>query len=307
MGDQFVIESGQKMALMIVLIFSSLLSVFTSLLITIFYLMYASFRKNFSSQLIVAISLLDTFTWTLRIISSIYSLTHDFKTFEDTAPAFCQAFGFLFSFMNLMTFFLVLVIGLSLYCDFLYSINLGSRKKLIYSIIFLLAFAISSIDLGLHAYEKIPGDIKCWIRDYSLRLLTFYMILWIVFLLDSYFMITIIRRLKKMPVNNEVKSKLILKFSLFPIFMLITWGPSSIRRIFGINYFPFEVFIYFITPLQGFLNALAYGMINSIVKEKLIAFFLCDWEKLAATKEVIDEKSLNKSIEANSFESNVTV
>ena len=291
-------DDDKKTALMIVLIVSAFISVCMSTLIFVFYFLFSSFRKNFSSQLIIAISFLDILTWSLRIISSIYSLANDFETFENTAPIICQVFGFFFSFVNLMTFLLVLVIGISLYVDFVYSINLGSKKCLIYFLVFLIAFILATLDLCLGAYQNIPHDVKCWIRDYELRLLTFYSVLWIVFILDLFFMGAIIWKLKKMPINTEMQRKLALKFSLFPLAMFITWAPSSIRRIINDNSFGFEVFIYFITPLQGFLNGLAYGMINKHVKQKLIAFFTCDCMNLKkdCIKQLIETQSLNSEI-----------
>lgn len=294
-------DTSKGMALMITLIFSSSLSVFMSTVIFIFYLLYSSFRKSFSSQLIISISILDIITWTLRIISSAYSLAHDFETFEDSAPAACQIFGFLFSFLNLMTFFLVLTIGISLFLDFFYAINLEKKKKTIFFLVFMVAFIIAFIDILIDGYGKVNHDVKCWINDYKIRLLTFYIVIWLVFLVDFILMAAIIYRLKKVAINTEVQTKLIWKFSLFPLFMLITWGPTSIRRLLNTNYYPFELFIYFITPLQGFFNAFAYGLINRDVKAKLFAFFICRWDQLKLSssinnieEEICDE--LNQSI-----------
>lgn len=279
-------DASKQMALMITLIFSSSLSVFMSTLIFIFYVLFSSFRKSFSSQLIISISVLDIITWTLRIISSAYSLAHDFETFENSAPAACQIFGFLFSFLNLMTFFLVLTIGVSLFLDFFYAINLEKYKKTIFFLVFLVAFIIAFIDVLLDAYGKVINDVKCWINDYKVRILTFYIVLWFVFLVDCILMGAIIYRLKKVAINTEVQTKLIWKFSLFPLFMLITWGPTSIRRLLNTNYYPFELFIYFITPLQGFFNAFAYGLINKDVKAKLFAFFICRWDQLKTSNSI---------------------
>ena len=277
-GAHFL-DNNQKVILLTTFIISCALSVIMSLLIFVFYILYSSIRKNFASQLIITISLMDFFTWGLRLISSIYTLSNNFKTYEESSHFICTLSGFLFSFFNLIVFFAVLIIGFSLFLQFNYSMDISSKRKYIFAFIFIISFILSCIPLITDSYGKID-DVKCWIMDYWNRIFTFYIILWIIFIIDFVLIIKVILKLRRMKIDSNIQKKLIWKFALFPILMFISWAPSSIRRLMDTHNFGLEVFMYAAMPLQGVFNPIAYGLINSDVKEKILSFFRCDWEKL---------------------------
>lgn len=277
--SEYELNNNQKTLLLTVFIVSCSISVLMSLLIFIFYLLYSKVQKNFASQLIITIAIMDFFTWGLRIVSSSYSLTHDFETYEEIAPPICVLSGFLFSFLNLIVFFSVLVIGYCLYSDFVFSRDISPQRHKMFAFIFFSACILSIIPFFTSSYGKID-DVKCWLVDYWERIFTFYFPLWVIILIDCYFIVKVILKLRHMQIEPHIKNKLIFKFALFPLLMFISWAPSSIRRATDSPNFQLEVFMYAVMPLQGVFNPLAYGLINSEVKDKIIAFFTCDCRKL---------------------------
>lgn len=275
--------------LLSVFISSCSISVFMSLSIFIFNLIYSNIRNNLACQLILTISLMDFFTWGLRIISSAYSLSHNFETYEELSIPICILSGFLFSFLNLIVFFSVLVIGYCLYSEFVFSKDISQERHKAFVFIFFNSMTLSIIPFFTHSYGKID-EVKCWLVDYWERIFTFYFPLWAIILIEFYFIIRVIFKLWTLNLEPKIQRKLILKFSLFPILMFISWAPSSIRRASDSPNFTLEVVMYAFMPLQGFFNPLAYGLINSEVEEKVLAFLKCPCRKMKMKKE---ENSIN--------------
>ena len=268
------------------------LSVFMSLLILVFYALYSSFRKNFASQLIVTISLMDLISWGVLIISSIFSLTHDMKTYEEYSHPICVLNGFLFSFLNLVVFFSVLIIGYSLFSEFIYSYDISQKRHTMFAFIFISSFILSIIPLFNDEYGKVD-DVKCWIVNYWERIFLFYVPLWLITIIDFVLMLKVIRKLQGINVQDNMKRKLILKFALFPILMFVSWAPSSVKRVWDVDNMILEGIMYAMMPMQGVFNPLAYGLINSDVKEKILAFLLCQWKDLGKKKDDIENRMYN--------------
>lgn len=272
-----MLVSSDIAEILIFFIISCSLSVFMSFLIVILYFKYASIKKNMAAQLIITMSILDIFTWFFRIIAAVYKLSTN-ETYEETNHSLCVFFGFLWSFFNLITFFIVFTIGFGVYYGYKYKSDLEKHKKTLYFIIFILALVLSCIPFFSSSYGEID-HVKCWIDDYNLRIFTFYLPLWLVFLFNCYFIGYVILKLRLMPIDTSVQRKLILKFSLFPLLMFLAWFPSSIRRSSNSDNFALELFMYIMMPLQGVFNPIAYGLINEDVEKKMKEFFFCQCEK----------------------------
>lgn len=262
----------------IIFLVSCSLSVFMSSLISFFYFKYGTIKKSFPAQLIVSMAVLDAFTWSFRIIAAIYKLKTN-NTFEEKGSFLCSFFGFLWSFFNLITFFIVLLIAIGIYSASYHGTQISRHKKK--CLIFLISppLILSLIPFLNGTYGEID-EIKCWINEYYTRIFTFYFPLWVIIILNLIFIVLAIIKLRKLPISRSSQRKLAYKIALFPLLMLISWLPSSIRRTLDSDNLALELFMYFVMPLQGVFNPIAYGMINVKVEKKLKAFFFCRWYDL---------------------------
>jgi hypothetical protein len=248
------------------------LSVIMSSMLSILYFKYGSLKKNFPAQLIITMSLLEILIWSPRIISSIYKLqTGD--NMEVGQKEVCVIFGFTFIFFNMINFFITLVISFGIYSSVLHNIIIAKHKKICIGIIILFPLLFSLIPFITESYGQID-DIKCSITNYPERLACFFVILWIIFILNAFFIISTIIRLKKRPYNKAFH-RIVYKIALFPLFMFIAWAPSSIYRILELDNLILGVLTYLLVPLQGFFNPIAYGLINEKIEKKIKKFIGC--------------------------------
>lgn len=250
------------------------LSVFMSSFLTFLYFKYTSIKKSFPCQLIVTMAILDVITWTIRIIATIYRINVG-MTFEVKERNLCILSGFLFSFINLITFLIILVISFGIYSQSHLSINISNFKMTCTSLIIFPSFILSIIPIFTQSYGEID-HIKCWIKDRTILLITFYVPLWLVFVSTAFFILSAIFKLKRLPINFLSEKKLIYKISLFPIIMFICWTPSSIYRVLNSDFIYLEILTYMVVPLQGVLNPIAFGLINERIEKKMKAFFCCN-------------------------------
>lgn len=218
-------------------------------------------------------AMLDAFTWSFRIIAAVYKLKTN-KTFEEEGSFLCSFFGFLWSFFNLITFLIVLLIAFGIYSASYYGTQISRHKKKCIAFLIVPSLILSLIPFLNGTYGEID-EIKCWINEFYTRIFTFYLPLWIIMILNFFFIVSAIIKLRKLPINKSSQRKLAYKIALFPLLMLISWLPSSIRRTLNSDNLALEFFMYFAMPLQGVFNPIAYAMINVKVERKLKAFFLC--------------------------------
>lgn len=247
------------------------LSVFMSSFLAFLYFKYASIKNSFPSQLIVAMAILDVITWTIRIIATIFRIIAG-ATFEVKERNICVLSGFLFSFLNLITFFIILFISFGIYSQSHLSINISNFKRICSSLIIFPSLILAVVPVFTQSYGELD-HIKCWIKDRTILIITFYIPLWCVFASTVFFIVSAIFKLKRLPINSHFTSKLIYKISLFPLIMFICWTPSSIYRVLNSDTVYLEILTYVLVPLQGVLNPIAYGLINEKIEKKMKAFF----------------------------------
>lgn len=262
---------------------TSLLAMLSQFFIMIFYYIYVDLRspKNFAYRLIFLLSLSDVIVWGMRVESNLEKmLTND--TANEYSHEFCVGLGFVWNFFLLINILITFVISFCLVLEAVFTKNSQKYEKYFYIFIIIYSLFFSLIPLqNNHAYG-VDDQIKCWITDISgssYRYLGFYAHLWAVFLLNSINFFIILWKLRSLEEKHLV---LVKKLIWFPIIMFIFWLEPSCRRIFDPEdrNFSLAVAQYFSMPAQGIANAVVYGSVNNLVKEKVKAFLTGKWSNL---------------------------
>lgn len=285
--------SENQKELLYIFITTCSLSVFMSSLVTIMYFKYGAVTKNFPAQLIMAMSILDVLVWFPRIISSIYKLQTG-ENLEEGERNICIIFGFTFIFFSLITFFITLMISFGIYSSVVHKIIIANHKKTCIFIIIILPLIFSTIPFTTNSYGEID-DIKCSITNYFERVTTFFVVLWIIFFLNAFFIISTIVKLKRPPYKEESVQRIVYKIALFPLFMFVSWAPSSIYRILQSDNLFLGVLTYLLVPLQGVFNPIAYGLINEKIEKIAKKIFCCNHPQYNETLMKIDSITLDES------------
>ncbi|KRX01860.1 hypothetical protein PPERSA_00482 [Pseudocohnilembus persalinus] len=117
----------------------------------------------------------------------------------------------------------------------------------------------------------------CWIRirenqkwrSQILRLFEFYLPLWIAFIYNGISMYKVYKFVKQRTQDRK-EHNLVNKLKFYPLILIFCWSMGTIDRIFnfaGQSYFTFHIFHILLAGLQGFINAMVYGLTKKVRKE----------------------------------------
>lgn len=278
---------GEVHTILWVFLFTSLSAVISQLFIMIFYLIYVDLRDktNFCYRLIFLLSFSDIVVWGMRVESNLEKIISH-NTAYDYSHSYCVFLGVLWNFFLLFNIIITFVISFCLVLEILFLKNSQKYENVFYviTIIYSLFFSLLPL-IDSDAYGE-DDQIKCWIKDEGnskYRYLGFYGHLWLIFVLNSINIITILWKLRE---AGEMHALLVKKLIWFPIIMFIFWIEPSVRRIsdefeeYGEKTFGLALIQYISMPAQGVANAIVYGLVNHNVKMKVQAFFTFKWEEL---------------------------
>ena len=279
-------NSSAYRAATIVYMILCFIAVFSQLLVFIFYKIYINLSNNFACRLIVNIILIDIMNWTLQIFFCLFHLVTK-RTIHEFSEIFCICLAYFNNFLFIFTLVLILLITLSIYIQIIYRTDPCKYERHFYIFAFFYSTVISTIPLiiRMDAYDELDEkDFRCWIKDDILRIIAFYMHIWIVFILGLFFIIKSLLMLQQKIFQNLEKS-LIKKLSWIPILSLIFWlEPSIYNIIYRISDKKYDLdtdlIHFFLIPIQGIANSIVFGCVNEEVKKKLQALLLCDIEEL---------------------------
>lgn len=283
--------------LLIVFLCTSTLAVFSQLFILIFYLIFINLKlpKHFPFRLIVLLAISDIAIWGQRIVTNIEKLASGY-TSNEYSHELCIFEGFMDNFFTLMNILTTFAISFCLMLEVNFKINTQVYEKYFYIFIFLYSFIFSLIPIIKNAYG-VNDNIRCSITrlDKDLyRYIGFYIHLWLIFILNCICLVIILCELKNL---GQKTLKNVKKLIGLPIIMLIFWIEPSIRLIINKDYDSYTLVLlqFILMPMHGFANAIAYGLVNSLVKQKIVAFFKCDFKDFFLKKNEEDLDKINKN------------
>lgn len=114
----------------------------------------------------------------------------------------------------------------------------------------------------------------CWIKETEesrvwasiLRMIEFYIPLWIAIIFNTVILYKASRKLKKI-VSTTVEKRFAMRLRLYPMILIICWTFGTINRFYnmaGKDSAVLNILHIAFGGLQGFFNALVYGMTNTI-------------------------------------------
>ena len=287
-----------------ILLYLSIISVVSSVIICFFYLRYKKMREDFISLLIFLLAFLDILCWGNIIITSTYYLHND-QNFSKESEGFCSFLGFIWNLSELLNFGVTFLITVTLYRTFMMSKPKESLPKN-YEIkmliaLFTICLVLSMIpywvpyenNLNHLKYSPISygpvDDLKCWITNETLWIVIFYVPLWIIIIINTTVMILFIKKLF-LGMFDQFRRENLFRFVLYPLVMTVCYFISSIRRIRQLagfeDYYNLRLAMYILMPLQGLFNALVYGSSELFIRKKIKAIFCCDLNKFMENEEI---------------------
>eukprot|EP01060_Flectonema_neradi_P024775 TRINITY_DN33657_c0_g1_i1.p1 TRINITY_DN33657_c0_g1~~TRINITY_DN33657_c0_g1_i1.p1 ORF type:complete len:359 (+),score=65.65 TRINITY_DN33657_c0_g1_i1:73-1077(+) len=218
---------------------------------------YLKFGGNI--RLLICLSVAD-------IVSDVVSLVS--LAIESGETTACKAVAFLITWVDLVPIFWSASISASLFITIFMSYKFGKKGDAYFRYYFVFSWGVPLI-IGIIGLAKDEyGDaesVHCWVKDDGLRLLYFYLPLWIVVLVNTVVYALIIREYKKVvvqhhgPVNS---SSSLHRLHLYPAVLVFAWLPGTINRILqatGDPPFAFSVLHVLFGRSLGLFNAIVYG------------------------------------------------
>lgn len=192
--------------------------------------------------------------------------------------------------------------------------ELDRKEKLFLLIGFGVPLVTASIPFIFQAYGQAQG--WCWIKldsdnsyDYAigivLRLALFFAPLWIIIPINLYIYARVISHLR----NNvdctdemlELRKSLIVRLSSYPLILVLCFLPISIKRFYEFSDtesdFVLSVIAAVFVSLQGVLDALAYGMTDTV----RVRLFSCCYKQTVDHSESADCISLTRRVSSVSM------
>lgn len=145
---------------------------------------------------------------------------------------------------------------------------------------------VSIVPFFFQMYGEAQG--WCWIKDDAsdgyefplgtiLRLVTFYIPLWIIIPINLFIYARVIKHIKEeieyTDEQGELRRTLISKLSSYPVMLFICHFPASIKRIYDLidpnSNAELTLIAGIMVSIQGLLNAVIYGL-TSTVRVKLL-------------------------------------
>jgi len=250
------LSDSQRNTLVLCSFFFSLISLISSLTVIMYYVWFKELRK-FAFKLVALTAVSDA----IRCVGNLIGSPGD--------GPLCQTQGFLKTFGGTASFIWVGCMAFTIQLICTREIRDPNRLLLRYHYVtWTLASFSAIIPLALDDYTSL--DSWCWISGKGegvvLRWTSFYGILWFFFAWICYVYISLWWHLKDLPDNSKVP-RMVYRLWIYPLVLLICYGPASIRRVWNIvGDPPYSLAVVHVcfASLHGFVNALAYGRNSDI-------------------------------------------
>jgi len=265
------LSSKETLALQIIAHSSSMLSILGSIFIILSYLLFRNIRKA-HAPLIFWLSVCDFFS----------SLAY-FAIPVAKGSIYCSVQGGMIQFFQIGSFTWTASIALALYLVMVknktFNVGIGHLMKYLH----LFAWSFAAIDVGIGVYLNVYGDANyegegsppswCWIKsDRNLEKFVLYFlpfgVVWI-FNLIIYVMVS--RTINKVVKSQELRGRAFTRMRLYLLVYMFCIGIGAVNRIQNFispknPIFWLNVCDAAVSPLQGFLNSVVYGMNKQIRK-----------------------------------------
>lgn len=258
-----------------VILISNSLSILSSLCIITVYALAKSLRV-YAFKIVFYLSLIDL----LKSFSMII------PTFNLNSSSFlCNLQAVSYQYFTILSFLLAFQMSLSLYfCIFSSSDTIIKQKFPRRFFILGLASALTFPQFAFHSYGK--ANSWCWIKEdfYLFRILSFYLPLWIINLVNIliYFKIVQNFREKRSPLGRLV---------CYPFILILCYLPGTICRVLEIFGSVPDFFIYATVigdGLCGLINSLCYGWTDHV--KSYVHETIC-YKRKAVKDELLDINS----------------
>lgn len=147
------------------------------------------------------------------------------------------------------------------------------------------------------------AGIWCWIKSgkddkYIYYQIAYYILTWIIVLLNTLFVILLIWNLRQLNCNDEIITRYVNKLKLYPIIQIISLIPATINRIISLSsenkhFFCLMVFQVIFDSLTGLIFSIVYGF-NPNVRKLIHDYFTGIFSKKKELKEN-ENNNLNDS------------
>ena len=278
---------------MITMIVSCFFSVFFNASFLCFYIRFGQIRNNFASQLILILSICDLLCWGQSLLMNLYLLFTD-QTVYDFQDSLCISLAFLMNLSSMTIMITIFLISFSIYLSTVKNIVITDHKfKLYFSAIFFIII-LSALPFITNDYGK-ADSMLCWIVGKPMSFFSYYLVIWVIFLIDFYFIARTLYVIKKLPIVEHLKIKLKRHLILFPLIFIFSYSAGFLNSFIGLFYekgiFWLGIVDYVLEPMDGVLNPLAYMLINDKVRNG-IKSFLCFQKKNSKKKEENDDSKI---------------
>jgi hypothetical protein len=230
---------------------------------------------------------LHTFPFKLVLILSIFDLCNSIGfaiptySTESSNNLLCLAQSIMINYFTLASILWILFIAFCLYFIIVRSI-LYMHKFLIAAFIavLILSGCTTMAPIITHSYHSVSG--WCWIRQTSNfdtgfyeRYALFFIPVWVIIFLVIFLYSSVSRRLKLSQNIDKDKRSLNRKLKNYPILMVLCFLPYTVKSILdfmtidnnGTDYeFWFTMICGFLRGINGFLNAILYGLTKKVRK-----------------------------------------
>lgn len=277
---------------------SNCLSILGSIFVCTVYLAFKEIRV-FSYKLVVMMCIADSILSLALLLPGYHGFIH------------CQIAAFLNSYGSLSSILWNAIIAYSLYVTvFFQNIDIASKEIHFLVIGFGAPLLVSIVPFFLDMYGEAQG--WCWIKDDAsdgyefplgtiLRLVTFYIPLWIIIPINLFIYARVIKHIQEeieyTDEQGELRRTLISKLSSYPVMLFICYFPASVKRIYDSidsdSNAQLTLIAGILVSIQGLLNAIIYGL-TSTVRVKL--FNCCRKRQLIEHLESDDSISVTRRI-----------
>lgn len=215
----------------------------------------------------------------------------------------CQAQGYIISFFSLSAVLWSAFIAHTISKTLLSQTNIEKFEKYYLTIGFILPPLCYLTTLYMRyrdtlgwcwIYQTPDANTKSYYIEIMMRMLTYYIPLWIILIYNTFTYIRVVRFIKNNNIEIEdpdIKKTLILKMRIYPIILVICQTPVTLIRFISFNVTPpwwAMVIAGCGTSINGLCNAIAYG-ITYEVRSQLRNFFSGNKKKEIAMTLNFDE------------------
>eukprot|EP01121_Diplochlamys_sp_Union-15-3_P005252 TRINITY_DN1557_c0_g1_i4.p1 TRINITY_DN1557_c0_g1~~TRINITY_DN1557_c0_g1_i4.p1 ORF type:complete len:346 (-),score=28.98 TRINITY_DN1557_c0_g1_i4:34-1071(-) len=296
------LSTHEKRAIWIIFLTSNSLSLLGSLFILASMMCFSSMLKKLPSRLILYLTICSL----LSCIGSLISF-YQFQMKALGIPCLVQAV--IIQVFGVGTFLWIVVIAFNLYMVVVHHVlSMNKFEKYYHIFCWGICFSLSFLPVITGSYGPVEGQLWCWISveknvlwGHMWRFVCFFLPLYICLGIIVVLYARVYYAIKSIVQSDEseVSGRILRKLKAYPLVFLLVWILPTINRIF--NWVAQDVaFVLLLlsvltSPLEGFLNALVYGLhtdLRNKFKQVLLRKGCCVWFSLKDDSNHNEEEEL---------------